>query len=145
LAKSVPAVAGGAGVDEHLRTIAQIGRAARLFYALHAGPDELGAIRNPSRQPFHVSKICLHLRRIERHGVAVHAALQATVDAVFQRVNLGFARAILRELAPHTRQRHRVGLGAGLEVTALTGEATAREALGWIARCRTDLVWGISK
>jgi hypothetical protein len=30
--------------------------------------------------------------------MAVHAALQATVDAIFQRADLAFARAILWEL-----------------------------------------------
>src|SRR5262249_22328354 len=53
--------------------------------------------------------------------------------------------AILRELAPHAHQRHRVGLGAGLEVAVLAREATAREALCRIGRGRTDLVYGIGK
>src|SRR5258708_39784820 len=77
--------------------------------------------------------------------MAIHAALQATVDALFQRADLAFAPTILRELAPDAHQGHRVGLSAGLEVAVLTGKATAREALGRIGRRRTDLVWGIGK
>src|SRR5260370_23989565 len=77
--------------------------------------------------------------------MTVHAAFQATVDALFQRADLAFAPSILRELTPHARQGHRVGLGAGLEVAVLTGKATAREALRRIGRGRTDLVWGIGK
>src|SRR5260370_35131113 len=77
--------------------------------------------------------------------MAIHAALQATVDALFQRADLAFAPTILRELAPDSHQGHRVGLSAGLEVAVLTGKATAREALGRIGRLRTDLDWGIGK
>src|SRR5215470_1466638 len=75
--------------------------------------------------------------------MAVHAALQATVDAFFQRADLAFAPTILRELAPHAHQGHSVRLGAGLEVAVLTSKATARVALSRIGRRRTDLVWGI--
>src|SRR5258708_37234177 len=64
---------------------------------------------------------------------------------LFQRTNLPFAPAILRKLAPYARQRHRVGLSAGLKVTVLAGKATAREALGRVDRGRADLVCGIRK
>src|SRR5260370_20839778 len=138
-------MAGGAGVGEYFRTVVEISGTAGLLDALQAGANELGDVGNSGRQPFHIGEIRLHLGPIERHDVAVHAALQATVDALFQRANLPFAPAILRKLAPYARQRHRVGLSAGLKVTVLAGKATAREALGRVDRGRTDLVCGIRK
>src|SRR5258708_6882062 len=76
-------MAGGAGVGEYLRTIVEISRTAGLLDALQTGANELGPIRNSGRQPFHIGKIRLHFAPIERHNVTVHAALQATVDALF--------------------------------------------------------------
>src|SRR5262249_35969781 len=134
-----------ADVGEHLCTISEIGGAARFLDGLGAGADELGAVRNSGREPFHEGQIGLHLDPIERHDMPVHAALQATVDTLLQRADAAFAPAILGELAPHSRQRPRVGLRPGLEVAVLAGEAAAREPLLWIGCGRTDLVWSVGE
>src|SRR5258708_19625488 len=119
-------MAGGAGVGEYFRTVVEISRTAGFLDALQTGANELGAVGNSGRQPFHIGEIRLHLGPIERHDVADHAALQATVDALFQRANLPFAPAILRKLAPYARQRHRLGLTAGLKVTVFPANAPPR-------------------
>src|SRR5258708_26859788 len=75
-------MAGGAGVGEYFRTVVEISRTAGFLDALQTGANELGAVGNSGRQPFHIGEIRLHLGPIERHDVAVHAALQATVDAL---------------------------------------------------------------
>src|SRR5260370_35436610 len=127
-------MAGGAGVGEYFRTVVEISRTAGFLDALQTGANELGAVGNSGRQPFHIGEIRLHLGPIEPHDGAVHAALQAPVDALFQRANLPFAPAILRKLAPYARHRHRVALSAGLKRTVLAGKAAARYARGRMYR-----------
>ena len=61
---------------------------------------ELRAVWNACRQPSDIRRERLHLVAPQRQGMAVHATLHATVDAILKRVDHPFPGAILRELAP---------------------------------------------
>jgi hypothetical protein len=71
--------------------------------------------------------------------------LKTTVDPLFERADLPFAPAILRELTPHADQRHRVWLAADLEMAVLASKAAAGKALAQINCGGTNLVWSIVK
>src|SRR5258708_36727057 len=96
-------MAGGAGVGEYFRTVVEISRTAGFLDALQTGANELGAVGNSGRQPFHIVEIRLHLGPIERHEGAVKPALQDTVDALFPLANLPFAPSMLRIIDTYTR------------------------------------------
>src|SRR5262249_36148966 len=69
-----------------------------------------------------------------------HAALQASIDPLFERGDIPLASAILRELPPDADQGHCIGLSAGPQMAILASEVVAADALVRVLDRWTDLI-----
>ena len=138
-------MASGAHPPKDLLAMIEVGGAIRLFYREHAGALQFGAVGDAGRQPAHERQIRFHFSTVQGERAAVHAALHAAVDALFERSDRALAPAILRELAPDANEWHCVGLRAALKVAALAAQIVAGITLGRIGHRRANLVGGVGE
>src|SRR5262249_16093140 len=67
------------------------------------------------------------------------------VDTLFEHIHRTLPPAVLRELAPNARHRHRIRLGAGLQMAILAGEIVTGKTFRRVRNPGPDLVWRIAR
>ena len=131
-ALAVVAMAGRALGGVHLGTVVQIGAAVGHFALHHARAFHRSTHRDAARQERDVGDKSLHLARIQRQGLAAHAAFHAAVHALFHRADVVFTPPVLREGGTDASPRHGKRLGGRLLVARGAGQVVASKALAHI-------------